>query len=96
MADIWVNILDRASHSGVQPLSTIADAGSAAAYNTGLAIGELVQLVNVNGGPGLPAVDGSLLTGIAPGGVGGGVTAFVQRGDPGTAAKAGDVWIEVP
>ena len=36
----------------------------------GLNIGDLLQLVDVDGNPGLPAIDGSLLTGISAGGGG--------------------------
>lgn len=42
--------------------------GSAAALDAGTDIGDLVQVIDVGGSPGLPAVDGSLLTGISGGG----------------------------
>jgi hypothetical protein len=95
MADVWVDLLARINHSGSQPLSTIADAGTAAAANTGTAIGHVVKLIDVGGGiAGLPGVDGRLLTNIV--GIGnGGMTAFVQSADPAAKAVAGDVWIEI-
>jgi hypothetical protein len=45
-------------------LSNITDAGTAAAKNFGTSIGNLVELQNVGGNAGLPAVDGSQLTGL--------------------------------
>lgn len=53
---------DRANHTGTQPLSTISDAGTAAAQDAGTAIGDVVQVEDVAGNPGLPALDGSQLT----------------------------------
>ena len=41
--------------------------GSAAVEDVGTAIGDVVQLVDVDSSPGLPAVDGSQLTGLAAG-----------------------------
>jgi hypothetical protein len=45
-------------------LSDITDSGTAAAKAFGVTIGDLVELENVGGNPGMPAVDGSQLTGI--------------------------------
>lgn len=42
--------------------------GTASAQDVGTAIGDVVQLVSVGGNPGLPAVDGSQLTGLPGGG----------------------------
>lgn len=81
MTDIWVDLLDRASHTGTQPLTSIDGSET------------IVQLEDVNGVPGLPAVDGSQLTGIA--GATGTPTVFVQAADPGSEAVAGDTWIQL-
>lgn len=43
---------------------TLDDLGTAAAQNVGTAIGNVLQLVNTEGGAGLPSIDGSNLTGI--------------------------------
>jgi len=49
-------------------LADVTDSGTAASYDVGLGIGELVELVDIAlGVPGMPAVDGSLLTGLGPG-----------------------------
>jgi len=49
-------------------LADVTDSGTAASYDVGLGIGELVELVDIGlGVPGMPAVDGSLLTGLGPG-----------------------------
>ena len=49
-------------------LADVTDSGTAAGYDVGLGIGELVELVDVGlGVPGMPAIDGSLLTGLGPG-----------------------------
>lgn len=95
MADIWLDLLARTNHSGTQPLSTIADAGTAAATDTGTSIGHVIKLIDVGGGiAGLPSVDGRLVTNIV--GIGnGGMTAFVQNADPALKAATGDVWIEI-
>ena len=58
---------DRSTHTGTQTLATISNAGTAAAQDVGTAVGNVVQLYNVGGNPGLPAVDGSQLTNL-PGG----------------------------
>ena len=55
-----------AAHS--HTLSDVTDSGTAAAEDVGVAIGDVPQLENVDGGAGLPAVDGSQLTGVAGGG----------------------------
>ena len=49
----------RANHTGTQTLSTISDAGTAAAEDVGTSAGNVVQL---DGSSRLPAVDGSQLT----------------------------------
>jgi len=81
MTDKWVNVFDRANHTGTQPLTSIEDSEA------------IVRLEDVNGVPGLPAVDGSQLTGIA--GATGTPTVFVQSADPGAEAVAGDTWVQV-
>lgn len=49
-------------------LSNVTDSGTAAAQDVGTLVGDVVQLVDIGGGtPGMPAVDGSQLTGIAGG-----------------------------
>lgn len=57
---------DRATHTGTQAASTITGLGTAAALNTGTSAGNVVVL---DGSARLPAVDGSQLTGLPPGGV---------------------------
>lgn len=57
--------LARANHTGTQALSTISDAGTAAAEDVGTSAGDVVQL---DGSAKLPAVDGSQLTNLPPGG----------------------------
>ena len=83
MPNKWVDVLNRANHTGMQPLSSIEEHAS------------VVQLEDVNGAPGLPAVDGSQLTGlgIVPG-PSDAPTVFFQNEDPGDTARVGDVWIE--
>jgi hypothetical protein len=50
-------------------VSQVTDAGTVATEDTGTAVGNIPQLEDVGGGtPGLPAVDGSQLTGVAGGG----------------------------
>ena len=51
----------------VKTTLTIDELGTAALEDVGTAIGDVVQLEDVGGSPGLPAVDGSQLTGIAEG-----------------------------
>lgn len=51
----------RANHTGVQPLATISDAGDAAGKNVGILPGNVVE---VQAGGKLPALDGSDLTGL--------------------------------
>jgi len=58
---------NRANHTGTQTLSTISDSGTAASKDTGVAVGDVVELENVGGSPGLPAVDGSQLIGLPSG-----------------------------
>ena len=54
---------DRSTHTGTQLLATISDAGTAASQDVGTAVGDVVQVADVGGNPGLPAgLDGSLLT----------------------------------
>jgi len=56
-----------ATHTHV--LSQITDSGTAAAQDTGTGVGDIPVLEDIGGGtPGLPAVDGSQLTGVAGGG----------------------------
>jgi hypothetical protein len=56
---------DRANHTGMQPLSTISDAGTAAALNVGTLANQIVQLDALAK---LPAVDGSQLLNLPTGG----------------------------
>ena len=50
-------------------LSQVIDSGTAAAEDVGVTVGDVPQLEDIGGGtPGLPAVDGSQLTGVAGGG----------------------------
>ena len=75
----------RVNHTGTQLLSTISDAGTAAAEDVGATIGDVVQLENVGGNPGLPAVDGSQLTGIGGGsGLHADLTDLATSGHPGS------------
>lgn len=57
-------LLARANHTGTQPLSTISDAGTAAALDVGTGPNEVVQL---NGSSELPAVSGANLTNLPSG-----------------------------
>ena len=54
----------------VKTTLTIDELGTAALEDVGTTIGDVVQLEDVGGSPGLPAVDGSQLTGIASSGSG--------------------------
>jgi len=56
---------DRGNHTGMQPLSTISDAGTAAALNVGTLANQIVQLDALAK---LPAVDGSQLLNLPTGG----------------------------
>ncbi len=55
---------EKSATSHGHTLSDISDAKTAAAKDFGVTIGELVELENVGGNPGLPNVDGSQLTGV--------------------------------
>lgn len=57
--------LNRANHTGTQSINTITGLGTAATKNTGVAVGDVVELINDSGVAKLPAIDGSLLTGVA-------------------------------
>ena len=61
--------IDAADRVHGHVVAEITDAGTAAAYDVGTAVGELPALIDVDtfGLAGLPAVDGSLLTGLGPG-----------------------------
>lgn len=71
-------ISEFADGGAVQPTDEIATnrggtntkvfVGSAAALDAGTAVGDIVQIVDVGGSPGLPVLDGSNLTGLAGGG----------------------------
>ncbi len=63
---ISTNVTNITTNTGAIALNTTAreNLGTAANKNFGTATGELVELQDVNGTPGLPAVDGSQLTGI--------------------------------
>ena len=60
---------EKAASAHTHTLGSITDAGTVAAYDVGTTIGDIPQLEDVGGGtPGLPAIDGSQLTGISAGG----------------------------
>lgn len=71
-------------------LTDVQALGTASAEDTGTSTGDVVQLVDVGGSPGLPAVDGSQLTGISGGGGG---TTYHDAGyiSSATGSYAGDV-----
>mgnify|MGYP006425414703 CR=1 FL=1 len=70
----WVNGAATVAHT--HTLSEIIDSGTAASLDSGSAIGDAVELENVGGNAGLPAVDGSQLTN-----VGGGANALDELND---------------
>lgn len=57
-------LLNRTNHTGTQSINTITGLGTAATKNTGLSVGNVVELINDNGIAKLPSIDGSLLTGV--------------------------------
>ena len=58
------NVVLRPSNISSIEISSLLNAGTAATADTGTAIGDVVVLEDVDGSAGLPAVDGSQLTGI--------------------------------
>jgi hypothetical protein len=58
------DVVLRPSNIASIEVTSLLNAGTAATADTGTAIGELVVLEDVDGSAGLPAVDGSQLTGI--------------------------------
>lgn len=54
-----------ATHTEINFLDGLTGLGTAAQEDIGTAVGDVVQLSSVGGSPGLPAVDGSQLTGIS-------------------------------
>jgi hypothetical protein len=59
------NVVLRPSNISSIEISSLLNAGTSATADTGTAIGDVVALEDVGGSPGLPAVDGSQLTGIS-------------------------------
>jgi hypothetical protein len=58
------NVVLRPSNIASIEISSLLNAGTAATADTGTAIGDVVVLEDVDGSAGLPAVDGSQLTGV--------------------------------
>jgi hypothetical protein len=48
-------------------VADITDAGQAASRDVGITLGKVIEVVDIGGNPGLPALDGSLITGLGGG-----------------------------